>query len=103
MNSPVEPAPQGAPNTGEAEGTPKTDVTALHEHDNALAKREVQRDSGSDEKEPQPTAETQPRTASASADDVATRENGSSGEYVDATTGSQPAVLQADTSTERPP
>ena len=93
---------QAAPTEGGAEGESATAGAALHEHDYARAEGEARRDSGSDEEDPQPTPETRPST-SASAEDVAARERESSGEYVDAPTGSQPAAPRADASTERPP
>ena len=76
---------------------------ALQEHDYARAEGEARRESGSDDEEPQPTSEEVQPSTSASAEDVTARDRGSSGEYVDAPTGSQPTAPRADASTERPP
>ena len=86
---PIPPAQREAATGGTTEAAPETAGPALLEHDYARGEEEVHQESGSDDGEPQPTPETQP-TTSAPAEDVAARERESSGEYVDAPTGSQP-------------
>jgi len=88
------------PTAGVVEETAATAGAVLHEHDYARPENETREESGSDEAEPQPTTESQP-PASTPAEDAATRDRESSGEYADAL--SQPVAPHAETPSERPP
>lgn len=70
----------------------------MHEHDYARVEGEVRRDRDSEEEEQQPTPQALPLT-SESAEEVAAQELESSGEYVDAQTGSQQTAPRANVST----
>ena len=77
---------------------------ALGEHDYALADGQVRRDSESADEEAPP--EEEPSAAVARYAEqlrTAERERGSSEEYVDASSASQPVAPRADSSTEKPP
>ena len=96
------PAAEGSTTTIQPTAAAQPNV-ALGEHDYALAEGQVRRDSESAEEEAPPEEEPSAAVARAAAEIVAERARGSSGEYVDASTGSQPVAPRADASTERPP
>jgi hypothetical protein len=72
--------------------------TALHEHDYARAEGGTAEMNGAEGPTPQPTAEPDDDAP----EEAAVRERGSSGEYVDAPTGSQPVAARVNAPEERP-